>query len=802
MSPTKAIDLTAREFDTNLQALIDTLKKESPESWNSFYEGDLGKIILDLISYDFSILSYTADMAAGESFIDTHRTIEAQQHFCNQNGYKARGATAAVIELYCQTSSPPATGSYQLIKKNSKIRSTNGLVWETSKDYYIEPGKLNPVTEVLRYGDLRGSVISPSGVVTKTDAVITIKAGSSQAILTDVNGVRLSSEVGFGVVSEGSILKLTKTYNPTTGIFGPAPSALRNEYAIISIGKLDSDAFDKSVLFLDRVWDQETNFIGQWVIENRNIEVIQGESFQESHNVPSALEDRVNWSVKTSFYPVIFTNNEGTIPAGFFGNALDGEGYTNTGVEVYVNGIQWEETSNLIFEVPTSRAYQVSIDELGRVLIKFGDGRFGKVLPSDAIVSIKYRVGGGKDGNVPQGYFNTSIQADSSTGDSVAVYVSNPYTVGRGGQDKESMASVRANLKNFIRTNDRAVSVEDYDYLASNFVDKNGGRIKHAKSVLNTNMVPREQNIVWVHTWTEGVNGQLTKPNALLKRRLHEYLDKRKMLCDEVVILDGQTRNIPVEFRYKYSSEADESLTQEAVRASINAVFKSLLPGDQLSISRLYEAMESIPQVEWVNFYSPYENISPQSEYTLLINSVQPAARVDLTSEVSKADTVIMVSDPAQFVVGGLLSLFELGRSSSCVTIESISGNMISIRPETPLIDSYTTAATVLNSDWHATGWQYERIVNVYVTYGTLNGGSLAHIGHQIKKKITDYFARVINVEESLSRVTLQALVSSISGITSYSVNLGSVDSQVEVISMIPREKATLGKVIINGTDF
>jgi hypothetical protein len=802
MSSTKAIDLTAREFDTNLQAVIDTLKRESPESWNSFYEGDLGKIILDLISYDFSILSYTADMAAGESFIDTHKTIEAQQNFCSQNGYKARGATASIIELYCQTSSPPPTGSYQLIKKGSRLRSTNGLLWEVSKDYYIEPGRFTPVTEVLRYGDLKGSVVSSTGVVTKVNAVVTIKAGSSQAILTDLNGIRLSSEIGFNVVSEGSILKLTRTYNPATGVFGSPPDATRNEYAIIGIGKLASDAFDKSVLFLDRVWDQDTDFVGQWVVENRNIEAVQGESFQESYNIPISLDERVNWTIKTSFYPVIFTNNEGVMPSGFFGNSLDGEGYTNTGVEVYVNGIQWEETSNLIFETPMSNAYQVSVDELGRIVIKFGDGRFGKVLPSGAVVDIRYRVGGGKDGNVPQGYFNTSIQAESSSGEAVTVYISNPYTVGRGGQDKESMDSVRANLKSFIRTNDRAVSTEDYDYLASNFVDKNGGRIKYAKSVLNTNMVPREQNIVWVYTWTEGVSGQLTKPNALLKRRLQDYLERRKMLCDEVVVLDGQTKNIPIEFRYKYSKESDQSEVQELVRASINNVFKSLLPGDQLSISRLYEAMESIPQVEWVNFYSPYENILPQSEYTLLINSIQPAARTGLTAEVSRTDTVVSVGDSSQFVVGGLISLFELGRSASCATIESISGNNITIRPETPLSDNYSIAATVLNSDWYATGWQYERMINVYVTYDTLNGGSLVHIGHQIKKKITDYFTRVIGVEESLSRDVLQAMVASISGITSYSVNLGSVDSQVETVSMIPREKAILGKVIINGTDF
>ena len=802
MATNKAIDFTGREFDTNLQALIDTIKKESPENWNSFYEGDLGKILLDLVAYDFSILSFTADMAAGESFIDTHRTAEAQQHFCSQIGYRIRGATAAVIELYCQSSFSPQSGQYYLIKKGQKLRSTSGLVWEVSKDYYIESGRFTPVTEVLRYGNLKGSTISSTGVVEKVDASVCIRSGSSQAILTDLDGDRLSSEVGFNVVSEGSVLKLTKTYDPVTKVFGPPPDSTRNEYAIIGVGKLPSDAYDKSVLFLDRPWDQNYDFIGQWVVENRNIEVTQGESFRESYEVPADLNERSNWSVKTAFYPVIFTERDNPVPSGFFGNALSGEGVTSTGVEVYVNGIQWEETSNLIFETPTSKVYQVTTDELGRASIKFGDGRFGRVLPSNSTVEIRYRVGGGKDGNVQQGSFNTAIQMDSSTGDLVTAFVSNPYTVGRGGQDRESMESVRSNLKNFIRANDRAVSSEDYDYLASNFVDSQGGRIKFAKSVLNTNMVPREQNIVWVYTWAEGVNGQLTKPNDILKRRLKDYLDLRKMLCDEVIVLDGPTKSVPVEFRYKYSSEADELETYEAVRAAVNGVFKSLLPGHQLSMSRLYEAVEAVSQVEWVSFYSPYENLIPPSEYTLLINSIQPAFRTSLTVPISRSDVSFVVADASYFVINGQISFFEFGKAATSAIISAISGNTITIRPETPLNDDYSTEAIVLNSDWYQMGWQYEKVVNVYVTYDTLNGGSLVHIGQQIKKAITDYFSRVIGVEEPVLRQTLNTLVSSISGITSYSVNLGSVDSQVDTVSMIPREKAVLGKITINGTDF
>lgn len=795
--PSPSLDFTAREFDTNLQALIDSLKRESPENWNSFYEGDLGKIILDLVAHDNSMLSFVADMAARESFVGTHKTVEGRINFCDQTGYRVRGATPASVELYCQASSN--TSSITILK-GQKIRSSNGLVWETVKDRVIESGNFTPVVQVLKYGDLLGNVIAQDGSSSRVKALISIKAGSSQATLVNTSGLRFPPDVKFTSVSEGNILKLTDVLNQQTGQFSGPPGPTNREYAVIGVGKLADDVTDGSVLFLDRVWDQDFDFIGKWEVENRSIEVIQGETFQESFLSP-VTEDRFGWSIRTAFYPVITAAEEVTFPSGFFGRDLDGV-VQKSGIEVYVNGIRWEEVSNLIFESPGSRAYQLSLDELNRAIIKFGDGRFGQAPPAGASVEIKYRVGGGKDGNLAQGSFNTSIQGVTDSGSPVTIYVSNPYTVGRGGQDQESPESIRSNIQLFLRANNRAVCSADYDYLASNFVDPNSGRIKFAKATLHQNLVPREQNIVWVHAWSEGANGQLAKPNTTLKRRLKEYLDARRMIGDEVVILDGQTTSVPIEIRYKYATDADGAVVQESLRTVVNTVFKNLLPGDRLPLSRLYEAIESVTSLERANLYSPYEDIGPSSEYVLLANSVQPAARTSLSVNAYRGDLVISVVDPSIFSVGGLVSIFEFDRSTTCATIVSISGNLIQLRQDSPLVDSYTGAASVVNSDWYVIGWQYERPVNVYVTYNTLNGDSILHVGQQIKKRLHDYFSRVISVEEPVVRATLQEMVSTISGVTTYSVNLGSVDGTAETVSMTAREKAVLGKVVINGTDF
>lgn len=791
--------LTDRDFDSNLAALIRFIRSEAPGSWNSFYEGDLGKVLIDAIAYDGAIQGYTIDMAALESFITEHRTRESQAHFCAQTGYHVRGATAAVIEAYCRTSSPPPAGTFYTIRKGTKVRSLNGLNWEVSKDYFVESGKMTPVRRLVGYGDVRGSVTSQDGVTSLVNALVCIRAGSSQAILTDSSGNRLSSEVGFRPASDGAILKLTSTL--LNGVFTSPPDVTRDEYAIIAVSKLETDAYDGSVLYLDRVWDQDYDFIGKWVIENRNVELIQGESKTDSLTAPEAEADRIGWQVSTGFYPVIFSPTESVIQPGFFGNTLESGEQDSSGVDVIVDGELWRETSSLMFEQSSTKAFELKFDEVGRAQLKFGDGRFGALIPASASVVIKYRVGGGRDGNVPQGSFSASVSALSSGTDSPTAFLSNPYTVGRGGQNRETIEEAKKNLVRFIRTNDRAVGGSDYDYLASNFVDRLGGRIKFAKASLNSNTVPREQNVVWVYCWAEGVSGQLSAPNESLKRSLKDYLDRRKMICDEVVAVDGQITSVPLQLRYRFSRGVPATEVAEDLRSAINDVFASLTPGSTLQLSRLYEAVEAIPAIEAVDIMTPRDNVACHDS-AILTNGIQPASLTSLTEAVSSSTLQLPVDDPSLFLVGGQICLFEYGREASSCLVESINGSNITIRAGTPLKSSYTTKAIVSNSDWEVVGWQYERPVNLFIVYDTPNGGRITSITENIRKQVTSYVDKVLRPETPLLRTTIEEIVSSIPGVTSFTVNLGSLDSTAEAIQSAPAEKTTINKLFINGIAF
>lgn len=66
---------------------------------------------------------------------------------------------------------------------------------------------------------------------------------------------------------------------------------------------------------------------------------------------------------------------------------------------VSVNGVQWTEVENLGLAGNTDTVYSVDFDEVGRLLITFGDGINGQV--PNAPVRVRYRTCSGASGNLP-----------------------------------------------------------------------------------------------------------------------------------------------------------------------------------------------------------------------------------------------------------------------------------------------------------------------------------------------------------------------------------------------------------------
>lgn len=811
MASQQNLSLLSRDYDTNLQLLKEYISARAPESWTSFFESDLGKMIIDVICYDYSMLGYILDAQTQECFIDTLRLQESLNHFASLTGYIIRRGSASSINVYAQVINPPQTG-YYLIKAGTPVTSTNGVPFEVIKDTIIPTGSYTPVTITQRYGDIQTNVYDSSGNAYPVAALIKIPVGSSQATLVDYLGNRLSSEFGFSSsVGNGQVIHLNSMLDLgestlSKPVFTSPPDITRDEFAITAVGKLSTDVYNSSVLFLDRPWDGVTDFIGQWVIEDRSVPLIQGESMSESFVAPAEVTNRENWNITSSRYPVISNQNENYILSGI--TALV-ENQTNpSGVIVTVDNVVWEETASLLFNTYSDNVFQVTFNQNDQAQITFGDGVFGALIPANATVRVSYRVGGGVVGNLPQNSFNFSVPVNevisgNSTGTTgTNVVLTNSYTVGAGGQDKESISKSKANIVQFVRTNDRAATKEDYAYLASNFSSPTAGRVKYATAVLNTNLVPREQNIVWLYVWVEGLNGQLTAPTLLLKSSLLNYMNLRKMINDEVVILDGITNHVPIQFYYKYDSSITADAISESIASALNKYFLSLLPGDTIFISSLYEAVTSVPEVLHVNFLNPSDDYKAPANTVMLVNTLQQPRSTVLVTGSTVGQTSVVVNDPSIFYIGGVISLFEYGQVPTSAIVSGISDSVITLRPETPLKGNYSVNATVINSDYYPKGWQNDLAVDIYINYISTSGTSYKPITNTMISRIRDFFTYQVLPAESLLVSDVETVVSEVNGVKSFSVNFNTVDSKLDIITASLNDRVVIGNLVINGVSY
>jgi hypothetical protein len=109
--------------------------------------------------------------------------------------------------------------------------------------------------------------------------------------------------------------------------------------------------------------------------------------------------------------------------------------------------------------------FVVEVEADGRACIRFGDGVHGaRPTPGEEFTS-DYRIGNGVTGNV-----GADSIAHVVSGDGALVRVSNPLPA-RGGMEMESIDQVRAKAPQAFRTQERAVTLEDYARAAGSHDD-------------------------------------------------------------------------------------------------------------------------------------------------------------------------------------------------------------------------------------------------------------------------------------------------------------------------------------------
>jgi predicted phage baseplate assembly protein len=370
--------------------------------------------------------------------------------------------------------------------------------------------------------------------------------------------------------------------------------------------------------------------------------------------------------------------------------------------------VRWHEVKSLARSGARSRHY--TIDRItGQV--RFGDGLHGLIPPEgrDNILCEVYRSGGGASGNQPTGAINqlkTSIPYVAA--------VNNPVAAD-GGADAETLAEVQERGPQTLRHRDRAVTPDDFEWLARQAM---GTRIARAKCLPNRNRdLDREPGWVTVIIVPRGTEKKLV-PSAELIRAIeddfatHSLATLRGEPPARINVIGPGYLPVEVVVEVRPVSLPQAGAIRQAVLSALDTFLHPLTGGPDgqgwafgrdVFLSELYAAFEAIPGVEHVHnlqfkptvatmplrFTTPVE-ASYQAGIVVRATTPQGALTARLMEPLVPGTSDAMV---ALFREGERIILTPKGSSSDQVvetTVRSISGHVLTV-------DSFQAQRTVFS---------------------------------------------------------------------------------------------------------
>jgi predicted phage baseplate assembly protein len=279
---------------------------------------------------------------------------------------------------------------------------------------------------------------------------------------------------------------------------------------------------------------------------------------------------------------------------------------------------RWHEVADFADSGPDERHFALdSLDgtlTLGPSLLQ-PDGtvyRFGAVPPKGATLRFRrYQHGGGVAGNVPAGAL--SVLKSSIP------YVTQVVNRGPalGGRDAQSLEDAKVRAPQTLRTRSRAVTADDYEYLACQVQGVARSRCITPGAQPGDPLDPRPgQVFVIALPQVDATEGRIAPERLLLSADLRQavlaQLDERRLLGTTLEVRAPQYIWVSVLVRLRVPEHSDAGLVAEVRRAAEAALYRYLNPytggprgdgwpfGRDLYQSEIFSLLQGIPQVEFV----------------------------------------------------------------------------------------------------------------------------------------------------------------------------------------------------------
>jgi predicted phage baseplate assembly protein len=280
---------------------------------------------------------------------------------------------------------------------------------------------------------------------------------------------------------------------------------------------------------------------------------------------------------------------------------------------------QWQEVTDFGDSQPGDRHYTLdSLDgtlTMGPSLLQ-PDGsvyRFGAVPPKESLLTFsRYQHGGGVAGNVPQAALSVL-----KTAIPYVARVTNRQPA-EGGRNAQSLEDARLRAPQFLRTRTRAVTADDYEYLARQVPGVARARcLTPGAQPGGVNDLKPGQVLVLVLPEVDSAEGQIAPeklvPSAELLLAVKAFLDRYRLLGTSLEVEEPDFIWVSVEARLRLPEGSSEALAAEVRQRAEAELYRYLNPykggsrgtgwpfGRDLYHSEIYALLQRIPSVEFVD---------------------------------------------------------------------------------------------------------------------------------------------------------------------------------------------------------
>lgn len=201
----------------------------------------------------------------------------------------------------------------------------------------------------------------------------------------------------------------------------------------------------------------------------------------------------------------------------------------------------YRQVENIYFASGSDdKAFQLISDDRYAGTILFGDNLQGRSPAAGDSFVVLYRVGGGTRGNIAKGVINAPISYDLENVGIRTGIIENT-SLGTGGTNAQTIDNAKRYAPLYFKSQDRLVTLNDYKSFVNTFRSSYGSL---GKATVVTRRAFSSANIIDLYILEKANDLQFKRATPQFKKQLLEAIEPKKMITDEVVVVDGLIRTI------------------------------------------------------------------------------------------------------------------------------------------------------------------------------------------------------------------------------------------------------------------